>query len=445
MSELLARLVDPGDTVIDAGANVGYMTLLAALAAGPAGKVLSFEPHPELFEVARRNVGAARERFRMAEVELREAALGKETGRGQLLMPEGFELNDGIARIAPDDDAGRSVSVVIEALDDVLQEQTASVLKLDVEGFEYRALQGAARTLAARRVRHVIFEDHRIERSEARRWLEDLGYRLYAVGWSLNRLMLYPVEAFRAVHHQEAPNFIATVDPDGLALRCAAGGWSVLRQRIARRARLRRHRYTSEFIRFVLGLRGAQSSVTANERKFLAQLAAGRSAVVEVGVHEGATSELLRCAMRRDGTLYLVDPYKNAVRLETLLGFSFAEYVARRTLRACDGEVKFIKEYSAAVADRLFGKLEADLVFIDAAHDYESVTEDFLKWSRLLKRNGIMAFHDSRPCGARPDLPASAGPVRLMEDIRLGRHGPWEVCGEADSVTAVRRVAVWTA
>src|SRR5438876_809414 len=48
VSEVLARLIKPGDTVIDAGANIGYMTMLASFAAGPNGKVLSFEPHPDL-------------------------------------------------------------------------------------------------------------------------------------------------------------------------------------------------------------------------------------------------------------------------------------------------------------------------------------------------------------------------------------------------------------
>jgi hypothetical protein len=41
VSEILARLIKPGDTVVDAGANVGYMTLLAGVAAGSSGRVLS--------------------------------------------------------------------------------------------------------------------------------------------------------------------------------------------------------------------------------------------------------------------------------------------------------------------------------------------------------------------------------------------------------------------
>ena len=63
VSEILARVVRPGDTVVDAGANVGYMTLLTAIAAGPSGKVMAWEPHPELFGVLKRNVSSLSTRF----------------------------------------------------------------------------------------------------------------------------------------------------------------------------------------------------------------------------------------------------------------------------------------------------------------------------------------------------------------------------------------------
>jgi FkbM family methyltransferase len=47
----------PGDCVIDAGANVGAFTLLAANAVGPGGRVLAFEPIPATFRVLKRNAG----------------------------------------------------------------------------------------------------------------------------------------------------------------------------------------------------------------------------------------------------------------------------------------------------------------------------------------------------------------------------------------------------
>jgi hypothetical protein len=76
VTEAIARLARPGDTVIDAGANVGYMTVLAGLAVGPGGRVIGFEPHPELFEVYRRNVEAARRALPSASFEIHKSALG---------------------------------------------------------------------------------------------------------------------------------------------------------------------------------------------------------------------------------------------------------------------------------------------------------------------------------------------------------------------------------
>ena len=36
-----------------------------------------------------------------------------------------------------------------------------------------------------------------------------------------------------------------------------------------------------------------------------------------------------------------------------------------------------------------------DLLFIDGAHEYEAVKNDFDMWSTMLKEGGIIAFHDS--------------------------------------------------
>src|SRR4051812_17533560 len=51
-AQVFQRLIKPGDTVFDLGANHGFYTLLAAASTGPAGTVHSFEPNPRFARLA---------------------------------------------------------------------------------------------------------------------------------------------------------------------------------------------------------------------------------------------------------------------------------------------------------------------------------------------------------------------------------------------------------
>lgn len=235
VSEVLARLVVPGARMIDAGANAGYMTLLGSVAAGPSGRVVAFEPHPDLFRMLERNVTEAPGAARLAPATLHNAALGGRDGEAQLLLPPDFASNDGVARIVTDAAASdRTVTVRVRRLDDVLEGAAADVLKLDVEGHEPQVLAGASGTLQARRLTHIVFEDHDVARSEAVRMLRDAGYQLFALGWSMRRLRLAPLGAGVLSHAYEAPSFVATIDPEAVLRRCQAPGWRVLRPWLGR-------------------------------------------------------------------------------------------------------------------------------------------------------------------------------------------------------------------
>jgi hypothetical protein len=68
----LDRLLKPGFSFVDGGANIGMITLHAAHRVGPSGKVLAFEPNPGVF---RRLLGHVRVN-RLEQVEPIECALG---------------------------------------------------------------------------------------------------------------------------------------------------------------------------------------------------------------------------------------------------------------------------------------------------------------------------------------------------------------------------------
>lgn len=55
-SELLSALLKPGDTVIDAGANIGYISKCLADMVGGRGQVFACEPIPPTFDSLRHAV-----------------------------------------------------------------------------------------------------------------------------------------------------------------------------------------------------------------------------------------------------------------------------------------------------------------------------------------------------------------------------------------------------
>lgn len=239
VSEALVRLARPGQTVVDAGANVGYMSVLAAMTVGPAGRVFSFEPHPDLAGILRSNVSRAASAGGCAHVTVHQVALGDRQGTAALVVPADFTANDGTARIVPQSaDDERALSVTLHTLDDfmndVLAESVVDVLKLDVEGAEAQVLAGGFEALAAHRIRHIIFEDHDVRRSDAVAILREAGYQLFALGWTMRRLRVEPLSDTVIAHDYEAPSFIATVDDAHLRAACRAPGWRVLRPGLGR-------------------------------------------------------------------------------------------------------------------------------------------------------------------------------------------------------------------
>jgi FkbM family methyltransferase len=234
VSELMFRLVQHGDVVVDAGANIGYMTLLAAVAAGPRGRVIAFEPNPHLFPILRQNIETARQHLAMARVELRQTALGEHKHNTALVLPDPSAGNNGLSYI-PAEPISRerveTVTIEVETLDAVLDGQNIAVAKVDVEGYERQLFEGAASALGSHRIRHLVFEDHDGIGSAAATLLADAGYTLFSIGWSMRRPLLAQVRAGQSLSQSyEAPSYLATVDPNAALSACRPSGWLALRR-----------------------------------------------------------------------------------------------------------------------------------------------------------------------------------------------------------------------
>jgi FkbM family methyltransferase len=144
----------PGDVVFDVGANIGWYSLLIGRFAPAGVEVFAFEPAPANYDLLVENL----RRNGISAVAAVQAAVGEGPGRATLHLYG--ESNRGRNSLLPVHE-GRTVEVDIVSLDDfcrqrALTQRPIGFLKLDVEGYEYFALKGAAETL--RRCRVVLTE-----------------------------------------------------------------------------------------------------------------------------------------------------------------------------------------------------------------------------------------------------------------------------------------------
>jgi FkbM family methyltransferase len=183
LAALLERILAPGMTFVDIGANIGYFSLLAARIVESGGRVVAVEPGARNCRLLHRSV--VRNRF--GNVQLHPCAISD--GRGTLAY-----LAQGSNGTIADLDATRDVPpgahlVPATTLDDLLAGlDRVDVIKLDVEGAEGRVLRGASLTLERHRPA-VISEVspsllERISGVSAEAYLTrflDLGYELSVV------------------------------------------------------------------------------------------------------------------------------------------------------------------------------------------------------------------------------------------------------------------------
>jgi len=176
----LAQTVGANAVIVDVGANQGIFALLAARLAGPAGRVLAFEPEPMLSAALAGNVALND----YGTIESHPIALG--SGPGRLAMQRGA-FNSGDNRLRKGQGTGEPLvsSVRVESWDGLGLAQQVDVLKIDVQGWEYEVLEGMREALRTRAVRHILMEfwPHGLrlagaEPEEVLRMLHEAGYRL---------------------------------------------------------------------------------------------------------------------------------------------------------------------------------------------------------------------------------------------------------------------------
>lgn len=146
---LLTAAVPPGGTVLEGGAHLGFVTVHAARAVGPNGRVIAFEPNVDVHAALRENLVANGVSER---VEVVPKALGDTAGRARF-----FVRDDTSSLVDLATDAVPVEVDVVRADEEIAT--PVDVVKLDVEGGEPAALRGMAGLLAGPRPPAAVFAE----------------------------------------------------------------------------------------------------------------------------------------------------------------------------------------------------------------------------------------------------------------------------------------------
>jgi FkbM family methyltransferase len=147
----LLHVLRPGDVFADIGANVGVYSILAAKNAG--AKVVSFEPIPSTFQKLSRNVAANNV---TGQVELKCYGVGEKAET--LRFTEAMDAVNHVVGKGEAVDGLAVIEVPVNTIDELLNGSQPVIFKIDVEGFEWPALQGARQLLASPTLKGLIIE-----------------------------------------------------------------------------------------------------------------------------------------------------------------------------------------------------------------------------------------------------------------------------------------------
>lgn len=180
ISNLLKHTLKPGEVFIDAGANIGVYTMLAARLVGPSGKVISVEMMPDTAD--------------RLELHIRMNGLGNvrvirnalSDNAGQTIIATVQEGKYGQATIAEDSaryGMGKQISVQTTTLDAIAGDlPRVRLMKVDLEGVELAALHGGASLL--RCLYAIVYESWGWKRAAT----DPVGELLRQNGFELHQL-----------------------------------------------------------------------------------------------------------------------------------------------------------------------------------------------------------------------------------------------------------------
>lgn len=172
--DVIKMILRPGDSFYDIGANIGQLSIEAAILVGASGRVTSFEAHPKTAQFFRNNV----EMNNLKNIRIVQSAIGEKCG-WLAFTDDNSDDQNGVSESG-------SIHVPVLKLDTLSEGEKIDLLKIDIEGYELFAIKGGSETL--KNVDVIYFEawDRHFEKYGY--CFSDLHYLLGEMGFTIGKI-----------------------------------------------------------------------------------------------------------------------------------------------------------------------------------------------------------------------------------------------------------------
>lgn len=205
------RLIRPGMCALDVGAHIGYYTRLFGRLVGPSGRVVAYEPFAENFNILVKNTLDRVD----SRLDLFNLAVAGRASRVDLFVSPGHSNHSLYSSFT-----GSQESVGVEAVS--LDRHLASLgltqvdlIKIDIEGAEVEALEGAAERLRAQEGAAMIVELNPTALQAAGSSASELVDRIRAFGYLPYVIRDYPQLGWPALQASDAMRDLVCLSPEG--------------------------------------------------------------------------------------------------------------------------------------------------------------------------------------------------------------------------------------
>ena len=201
VKEIFEKNIKEGNTVIDVGANIGEFSLIASKKTGPNGKVISIEPLKQATNWLKKNFVLNN----FSNYEIIEKAVGEKIKEMMLYKKSGGSEMGILDPQVTEKELLQDGTIMVDTIDNIVQSRnikTVSMLKIDVEGFEYEVLCGCKDSFQKNKIKKIICEIHSSYLKKKGVGEETIYSLLKQNGFSITRI----------VTNEDRPHILATLE-----------------------------------------------------------------------------------------------------------------------------------------------------------------------------------------------------------------------------------------